>query len=260
MISFPLRGLIMAKQVVSDPSVQLRELEEESRALLAALRWSSTVRNIILIGLILFVVVFGFLLWNFYQDWDRRFAEIQRVATARQDEFLQPITQQVYALAQDTWPHVQTVVRTQVENDMPRYQKVFEKEWETMRTNLAGHIESSLFSTYESMIRDHEKILQEEFPELLDEARVNQFRINMEVVYRELAKRYYSDYFRAEFDRLVYLLNTFPAVEPDASRGATSEQIVSGMLDVVRMLIAQAHGSGDEFGGAPVPATSTPGS
>ncbi len=225
------------KDQVAELSAQLSALESESQHLLSALQWSSLVRNILLLSLVAFVAVFGLLYYKLYKDiTEKKLAEFQTILAERQQELLEPLSKEAFQLAQDVGPDILTAFQYRVESDGDKYIKAFNAERDIVKKNLEAQVEASAHDLYERLLNDHEKILQEEFPQL-DEDDKNRLHANMEQTYRQLVKRYYVDYFHTEIERLALSIDNFPMSEPDQSKGPLAQQVLYELMEMVQMMM-----------------------
>jgi hypothetical protein len=223
---------------VAELSAQLSALEGESQRLLSALQWSSTVRNILLLCLVLFVVVFGWLYYTLSQDIrTRKLEEFKTILADQQHELLEPFSREAFKLAEDVGPEVLQVLQKQVEKDGQKYVNAFNAERDVLTKNLEVHVDESVSKIYERLLDDHEKILQEEFPELNTEGNRTKLRANMSQTYRQLVKRYYIDYFHKEIERMALAIDNFPTAEPDESKGPLAQQVLYELMEMIQMMM-----------------------
>ncbi len=217
---------------------QLEGLEQECQGILAAMRYSKNVRLILLVGLLLFVGVFSYMFYQLYQDiTHRRLAEIQAEFTARQDEFVEPLTRELFLLVEDTRPEVTQVLLDRASEDAPKYMSAFDAERTTLVTNLESYLDQKLQTTFEEVVSEHQDVLSKEFPELVDGSKIDQVRKNFENAYKQVGKRYYVDYMREKLEELVTRLDKFPPAEPREPGIPVGEQVASEFLDMVRMML-----------------------
>ncbi len=219
-------------------NAKLEALELESRRILRALRWSSKVRLILIIALILFVIVFSFLFYRLYNEIrDTRIAEVQRIINEQPQEFSEPLTRQLIVLAQDQGPYVGTVFREQIEEDSQKYVDAFDIEREEFVANMQTMLEDKLDEANAAVMEEHETILRREFPELVDDKKMELIKENMQEIYTQVGKRYYVDFMGDRLKAIVGKLDTFPASTPRQPGAALSEQIATEMLELVRMMV-----------------------
>jgi len=227
------------KDQVTQLSAQLSALESESQRLLAALQWSSLVRNILLLCLVGFVVVFGWLYFKLYRDiTQNKLAEFQRILNERQSELVEPLSREAFQLAQDVSPDVLKAFEWRIQSDGRKYVKAFNTERDIISQNLQAQVEDASVKLYERLLNDHEKILKEEFPQLdaQDQATLHQ---NMEKTYRQIAQRYYIDHFHTEIEKLTVAIDNFPMSEPDEAKGPLAQQVLYELMEMVQMMMAE---------------------
>ena len=226
------------KDQVAQLSAQLNALENESQRLLAALSWSSTVRNILLLCFVAFVVVFGWLYYSLYREIkDKKLVQLQAMLSEQQDELLQPVSQEALRLAQEVAPDVLTVVQNRVQADGKKFVKAFNAERDILNQNLQLRVEESANKLYEKLLDSHEKILQEEFPELRNEAAQAKLHDNLGKTYRQLVQRYYIDYFHKEIERMALAVDQFPIADADDSKGPLAQQVLYELMEMVQMMM-----------------------
>lgn len=226
------------KDQVAELSAQLSALENESQRLLSALQWSSTVRNILLLCLVAFCVVFGYLYYSLYREVnEQKIAQIQAILVEKQDEILKPVTDEAYALVQDVGPEVVEIFQKRIESDGKKYVNAFTKERDILSKNLELHVEEAANQTYEKLLADHEKILQEEFPDLDNEANRARLHTNMAETYKEVVRRYYIDYFKKEIEKMAVAVDQFPVAEPDEAKGPLAQQVLYELMEMVQMMM-----------------------
>lgn len=243
---------------VAELSAQLSALEAESQRLLSALQWSSTVRNILALCLVAFVVVFGWTYYNLYREiTQQKVAQFQNILAEQQHELLEPMTREAFKLAEDVGPDVLTVFQEQIEKDGRDYVKAFNVERAALSENLEKHVENSANKLYERLMADHEKILQEEFPQLDTEGNRAKLHTNMARVYKQLVQRYYIDYFHKEIERMALAIDNFPMADPDESKGPLAQQILYELMEMVQMMMVGPAGDVNvNAAGDAAPATS----
>ena len=116
---------------------QVKRLETESRQLLSALKWSTRVRNMLLICMVAFVAGAGALFYGLFQEIrNSRLAETQQLFIERQDEFLEPLTQAALDVAQTAGPEVFHAFREQFTNDASRYLQVMGQQRDAIAQSL----------------------------------------------------------------------------------------------------------------------------
>jgi hypothetical protein len=225
------------KDQVAELSAKLNALESESQRLLAALSWSSTVRNILLLCLVGFVVVFGWLYYQLIRDFQqKRFDEIVTAFQSRQDELVAPLSQEAAKLVETVGPDVLSAFGTRVEADGNKYIAAFNAEREKLNESLGTQVEAAAHKLYDRLLNDHEKILREEFPQLNDDDQ-KRLHANMERTYRQIAQRYYIDYFQKEIERMTLAIDQFPMSDPDQAKGPLPQQVLYELMEMIQMMM-----------------------
>ncbi len=225
---------------VAELSAQLSALEGESQRLLSALQWSSTVRNILLLCLVAFVVVFGIFYYNLFRDIkEKRVIEFQNMLAdpAHQQELLEPLSKEAFQLAEDVGPAVLNAFQRRLESDGRKYVQAFNVQRDTLTDNLEVHVEGAANKIYERLLDDHEKILREEFPQLDTEGNRLKLHSNMAKTYRQMVQRYYIDYFHKEIERMALAVDNFPVADPDETKGPLAQQILYELMEMVQMMM-----------------------
>lgn len=226
------------KDAVAELSAQLSSLENEAQRLLSALQYSSTVRNILLLCLVAFCVVFGWLYYRLYREvQDKKIPQLQSIIAEQQNEILEPLTKEAFTLVEDVGPEVVEVFQRRIESDGKKYVKAFEAERDVLSKNLEVHLEDAVNKTYEKLLDDHEKILQEEFPEFTSEGNRLKLHTNMAQTYRQLVRRYYIDYFHNEIEKMALAVDQFPVAEPDEAKGPLPQQVLYELMEMVQMMM-----------------------
>ncbi|MDG1873359.1 MAG: hypothetical protein P8J27_05585 [Mariniblastus sp.] len=216
---------------------KLNELENESRRILQALNWSSKVRLILSVALLFFVLITGFLFYSLYVDIKtNRIAEVQRIINENPEEFSEPLTRQVMALAEEQGPFVVEAFRKQAQEDSELYLSAFDQERNTLISSMQNKLETKLADSYAAMLLEQEQMLREEFPVLKDPEKLAKIRANMEKVYDKIGKRYFVDSLRDEMENIADKLDTFPVSTPKVDNIPIVEQIASEMLELVRLM------------------------
>ena len=219
-------------------NAKLEALELESRRVLRAMRWSTRVRLILVLALLVFVIVFSLFFYRLYTDIrDRRVAEVQRIINERPEEFSEPLTRQLIQLAEGQGPYIGTVFREQIEKDSQKYVDAFDDERDVFITNMQTMLEGKLNAANAAVMEEHETILRREFPELMDDRKLELIKSNMEEIYTQVGKRYYVDFMGDRLKSIVSKLDTFPAAKPRQPGAPLSEQLASEMLELVRMMV-----------------------
>jgi len=221
---------------------QLNTLENESRRILRALNWSTKVRLILSLALLFFVIITGGLFYSLYVDIKtNRIAEVQRIISENPEEFSEPLTRQVMALAEEQGPFVIEAFRNQAQQDSELYLAAFDKERNMLITSLQSNLETKLSDSYAEMLLEQEQMLQAEFPVLKDPEKLDRIRANMEKVYDKIGKRYLVDSMRDELESIANKLDTFPTSTPKVDNIPLGEQIGSELLELVRMMMVNSE-------------------
>ena len=225
-------------------TAQVQRLEDESRQLLKALKWSTRVRNMTLVALIAFAAGAGAMFYNLFQEIkNNRLAEVQQLFIERQDEFLGPLTQAAMDLAEETGPEVLASFRNQLSEDSSRYLEVIGQERTAIAHSLKTHLEQHVSQLHVQFLEENEALLAEQFPELKDPQSREIFHRNLEAAFQEIGQRYYVKYFDAEYEKLVENLERFPAIRPTNADTPVAKQLAAETAKLFQMLAANAGGT-----------------
>ena len=223
---------------------QVQRLEAESRQLLTALKWSTRVRNMLLIAIVAFAAGTGAMFYSLFEEIKNdRLAETQQLFIERQDEFVQPLTKAAYDVAESTGPVVFEAFRNQFAKDSSRYLAVMDQERDAMAQSLKGHLEQRVSELHVQFLQENEALLAEQFPELKDPQSREIFHRNLEATFAEIGRRYYVKYFDAEYERLVNSIDRFPAIRPENPDTSVAKQLAAETTKLFQMLAANVNGS-----------------
>ncbi len=221
---------------------RLQRLENESRRLLDAVRWSGRVRIILVTCLVLFLFVFGALYFWLYLDVrNNRMAEYPRLIGERPEQFSEPLTRQAIQLFEMESPGVADVFLAQFNKDRATYVDLIEKERKTLTDNIVRSFEAKLNETSKSFLEEHQEVLAREFPELRDEKKMALIKDNLQDIYERIGRRYHVHFMRDRLDSLIAQIDEFPRIEPKASGVPVTEQIFSEMLELLRMMLINSE-------------------
>ncbi|MEM9942106.1 MAG: hypothetical protein AAF939_11015 [Planctomycetota bacterium] len=220
----------------------LNSLENESRKLLNAVQWSSKVRKILFVLVLLFAVIAVFIFYRlFVEIRDNRITKIQQIISEQPEEFVQPLTREVVAIAEKEGPYLADVFRKQAQDDTKLYIEAIEKEQNTLVDNLQKKFEKKVLESYAMMLDEQEATLKKEFPVLRDPEKMKYLRKNMEDVYEKIGKRYFVDNLKEEMESLVSKLEKFPASTPNSDTIPVAEQIATEFLELVQMMVVNSN-------------------
>jgi hypothetical protein len=223
-------------------TARLNELENESRRVLGALRWSSRVRKVLILGLLLFLIVFGVLYYRLYSNFmNDRLAKVRQLINDRPEEFSEPLTRQMLVLLQDQGPYVANVFRDQISADQERFSTALGAERELFSEHMIRDFEKKLNEAYDVVIQTHEQALQREFPELRDPVKMKLVHDNLQDVYERVGRRYHVDVMREHVKQVVSQIDNFPRIEPRQPNVPVPEQIATEMLELVRMMLINSE-------------------
>ena len=218
-------------------------LETESRQLLSALKWSTRVRHILMVATVAFILGTGTCFYALFEEIkNQRLTETQQLLLERKDEFLEPLTQAAWEVAEKTGPQVARAFQDQLANDSSRYLQVLEQERDSIGESLAAYLEQRLREEHVRFLEENESLLVQEFPELKDPQRRANFERNLEAAFEKIGRRYYVKYFEMEYEKLVENIDRFPAIRPEKPDAPVAKQLAAETAKLFQMLAADASG------------------
>ena len=221
---------------------KLSELENESRRILSALRWATKVRMILFAGLLVFAVGAVFKFTGLYNEIkNQRITEVQRIIQTEPEKFAEPLTKQLVQLMEEQGPYVMDVFREQAEKDSDAYMDAFDVEREQLVANLEEKLKVKLAASYEELLSEQEKILVKQYPVLEDPEKLKLVRGNVEDIYDKIGDRYYLNFLQEQIEILADRLESFPMTDSEQGNIPASEQILTEMLELVRLMLIHSE-------------------
>jgi hypothetical protein len=140
---------------------------------------------------------------------------------------------QVQQFVDRTYPIVTKAFSTQATKDLPKFTEAFNLQRDEFVNNLRQRMDAKLAKKYDDLLKQHENLIVEEFPELKDKDTRDRVLANFQFVIEKLVKRNYGDQFNDEANKLIAVWESFPAAEePGPADAKLEEKLLEHLLHV----------------------------
>lgn len=231
------------EQGVETLARQVRDLEQESAQLSAAISRARWIKVVLVLALVAIVLTAGVKIRNkalqFVQDPQPLYNELQTWARDNEDE----LQREAKKFIDDAVPPLRQAFQDRFEQDMPVIMDLVGEQREVLALALRDELEKRVQQKYQAAIASHQQILKDEFPDIKDQEAIDAMNVNMQEAIKPLVKRYYADKLALEFEKMQELIATFP-LAPPGDRDKLAEDLYGHLFELMRMRLAHAEGSG----------------
>lgn len=221
---------------------RLDELQRRSVAMTAALERSRTTRRRIMLLFLAFVIVAG---WRFIalansvrsEDYQKRLvAALGKSATENSDVYSREIQQLVKGIT----PVVSAAFSEQASKDMPVFMQLFDKERQSLMTDLPQRMSERVEKHHHELLRRHQNLLQSEFPAVENPETRDRMMANACAALDRLVQKYYVDEFKREFKVMSDAWSDFPpAAVPNSGDPPLEEQLLGELMDLTAVKLSR---------------------
>ena len=96
-------------------------------------------------------------------------------------------------------------------------------------------------ASYEELLSEQEKLLVKQYPVLEDPEKLKLVRGNVEDIYDKIGDRYYLNFLQEQIEILADRLESFPMTDSEQANIPASEQILTEMLELVRLMLIHSE-------------------
>jgi hypothetical protein len=222
-------------------------VDTETAAVIKALAKAKRVTRCILVGVLLILVVVGFLFYyQIYQKVTSQEAinEMGELAQAQLEANMPTYSSELNSLVESAKPKLQEAFQAQLQKDMPKYQAALDEQRQLMIENLQTRLKEKLTGQQDELLEKYKGILQEEFPQIADEERHARMISNVKVAMDQLVQKYYVDEFREHLERVYDLWEAWPVADPVAEGGdPLADQAFGYLLELLQVKLAGETGT-----------------
>ena len=221
---------------------RLDELQRRSAGLTAALERSRKTRRLIMLAFLVFVIIAG---WRFIalaqsvnspEYKTRLVAALSKSATDDANVY----STEIQKLVKGITPVVSTAFSEQASKDMPIFMQVFDKERESLMTDLPQKMSKRVEDHHDKLLRRHQDLLKAEFPTVENPEVRDRMMANACTALDRLIQKYYVDEFKREFKIMSDAWSDFPpAPVPGAGDPPLEEQLLGELMDLTAVKLAR---------------------
>lgn len=231
---------------VADPRVDA--VVRECEALQNSMGRNRTIRRLLLLATLGFLVGFGIAYWNKAKHLSspEYRQELVSLAQTQLEDQSDDYMRQVEGLVSTTSPVLTEAFYERAKQDLPHYLSALGTERDVLVERLQANVEQKLKETQGQMLERYQGILREEFPDLTEE-QYGRMINNLEVAVQRLASRYYKEELQGQLNTLYDTWDSFPKTEPNADPNLRLEdQFISALVDLLQHKLTEL----DRPGGA----------
>jgi hypothetical protein len=198
--------------------------------------------NLALIALMLLAFVAGVCYAVWFAEHRLRQKEEQTLAAvrARLARDMRPITQELADLAGEVGPPVAVAFYERLKGDVPAYVHTVDEQSKELTEHVQAAVRRDVRAQYRAARGRYRAILQEEFPEITDPARLDAMMDRFEAVFNRLIQRYYVDQLRDLLKAVIAHWNAIPPAEPPRpGEKPLGDQLAEGVAEWVRLKMVE---------------------
>ena len=246
-------GMCMSSEG-STPTVQTGELasrldaiDRQQASLSEAIVRAGKVRRRLLLAILVFLVFFGFLFYKAAMGLvsEENLATLEKAGQESISANLGDVQREIQHLVDYASPKLKDAAVKQVEKDSKKYVEALNEQRKVLVENLQQRVEERLEEHYASLLREHQQILKEEFPDLDDE-KYALMMDNFQKALKALVQKYYAAEFERQFKIMNEAWDEFPVADfPAEGEPDLSKQIFANLLELLRIKLSQREASLD---------------
>ena len=238
---------------------KIEGLERNTEALTAAISLSRNIRLWLLLGVVVFIVVFGVMFFNLfgqlteeeYQQKLRSTAIAKFLGTKKkeltQEQIYDLLMVEVNKLQEPAQEALQKAFSEQFEKDTKTYTELLENEWDVLQDNLQQKFKVKLDEHHHKILANYENVLRDEFPEITNKQTHERMMSNFNTIVSDLIDDYFIEELEKQMEGVFVTWHEFPVagpLSPDQKKAdlERADIIYGHLLDLLTITLA---GSGD---------------
>lgn len=242
-------GQERAGATASVSPAQVDALLRECDSLRASLGKARMARSLLLLLLLGFVGVAGYILYDLWRTIDNfrgppNVEKIQRIASERLSKNSERYMTQVQDLANKVAPVLSTAFLERAQNDMPQYMNGLQQQREVLAERLQVRLAGLLEDRLKRAMDKHVNLIAAEIPVAKDKEQQDRLMANMHVVAERLVQKYYIDDLKRQLETLYDSWDHFPAAEPGGPDVKLSEQFIDELLQMLQDKLTRDRSQG----------------
>jgi hypothetical protein len=198
--------------------------------------------NLALIALLLLALVaaFCYAVWWAEHRLQQKEERTLAVVRARLARDMKPISEELGDLAAEVGPPVAVAFYERLKADVPAYVHTVDQQSKELTEHVEAAVRRDVRAQYEDARGRYRAILQEEFPEVTDPARLEAMMARFEVVFNRLIQRYYVDQFRDLLAAAIRHWNAIPPAEPPRpGEKSLGDQLAADVSEWARLKVVE---------------------
>jgi hypothetical protein len=198
--------------------------------------------NLALIALMLLAFVAGvcYAVWFAEHRLQQKEEQTLAAVRARLARDMRPISQELGDLAGEVGPPVAVAFYERLKADVPAYVHTVDEQSKELTEHVQAAVRRDVRAQYRAARGRYRAILQEEFPEVTDPARLDGMMARFEVVFNRLIQRYYVDQFRELLTAAIRRWNAIPPAEPPKpGEKPLADQLGEGVAEWLRLKMVE---------------------
>ncbi len=223
-------------------SAETEAVLKEAAALLAALHRGRTLRQIVMVLFLVFVVGITVAFYRLgAKVYDKAYLDqLAELAQKRLDQNAETYSRDLQQVVEDVRPVVVDAVSKQASRDTPAYLQGMQKESRAFSYNLQRKALRKIDELQERAIVKNQALFEKDFP-ILDDARVKlRLSANLRVAAEGLANKYYVKELGTSLDELYTLWDSFPAAKSAGKDEAPPlDQLLGALLNLTSIRLTK---------------------
>jgi hypothetical protein len=224
---------------------QVDAVARETAELRGAVRRSRSIRVFLLLCVMGFVGVFG---WLFYkmglevQDksyLDQLSMKAQERFAKNNDEYLK----QVQLLVNNASPELSKAFMEQARQDMPKFMDAAGRERDRFLDEIQGKMEVMVNDHYDKLLEKHQDLIKREFPNVSDQVQVRMVK-NLQTAMEKLVKKYYIEELKTQINTLYQSWDEFAMADQPMPGMNYEEEFMDKLLELLRVKLASTEALG----------------
>jgi hypothetical protein len=198
--------------------------------------------NLALIALMLLAFVAGvcYAVWFVEHRLQQKEEQTLAAVRARLARDMRPISEELGDLAAEVGPPVAVAFYERLKGDVPAYVHTVDAQSKELTEHVAAAVRRDVRAQYHAARGRYRAILQEEFPEVTDPARLDAMMARFEAVFNRLVQRYYVEQFRDLLTAAIRHWNAIPpAAPPKPGERPLGDQLAEDVTAWVRLKLVE---------------------
>jgi membrane-associated HD superfamily phosphohydrolase len=213
----------------------VESVEAQTRAISNALTRSRQTRLGIFLGFLLLVCAISYSFYKLGENFrsEENLNKMGELAQRHLDDNTDRYVGEVKMLVDNSLPVLKNAFMEQAKQDTPKYTAAIETQRDELLASLPKELENQITQHYQDILKRHERILKEEFPDLTDEQLVR-VAANLEKATKRLVEKYYVDRMSGELEALYQTWDRFPPADPPGPNDPElGQQMIGCMMELM---------------------------